>query len=320
VNPWFLVISGLGLLAVGGEALVRGSVALARLAGLTPAVIGLTVVAAGTSFPELVVSLVAAFRGQPDIAVGNVVGSNIFNLGFIAGLVAVVTVVPVRGNVVKLEWPVMLLATVMFLLLATDGVFSRPEAGGFLLALLIFIAWSVRIAREDVKAAEVEAFRDEMTWRGLRIRYGREILAVALVVGGFVLLGVGGRLLVDGAVRLAQMAGLSERVIGLTIVAAGTSAPEVAASLVAARRQQTELALANLIGSNIFNLLGILGLSGLIIPLRIAPEILGNDGWWMLALTVLLLPLMRMGMRLSRTDGVILLATYAAYLVLLLRG
>lgn len=320
MNAWMLIAAGLGLLAVGGEVLVRGSVALARLAGLTPAVIGLTVVAAGTSLPELVVSLMAAMRGQPDIAVGNVVGSNIFNLGFIAGLLALVTVVPVRGNVIKLEWPVMLLASVMFLLLATDGVFSRLEAGGFLLSLVAFMAWSVHIGREDVKPAEVEAFRDEIAWRGLRLPRGQTILSVAAIVGGLLLLALGGRMLVDGAVRLAQMVGLSERVIGLTIVAAGTSAPEVAASLVAARRQQTELALANLIGSNIFNLLGILGLAGIVVPLGIAPEILGNDGWWMLALTVLLLPLMRIGMRLSRGDGIILLATYAVYLALLLRG
>jgi cation:H+ antiporter len=125
---------------------------------------------------------------------------------------------------------------------------------------------------------------------------------------------------VDGAVQLAQLAGLSERVIGLTIVAAGTSAPEVAASLVAARRGHTDLALGNLIGSNIFNLLGILGVAGLIVPLQIAPGIIQQDGWWMLALTVLLLPLMRLGMRLSRADGIVLLATYAAYLALLLRG
>jgi cation:H+ antiporter len=182
----------------------------------------------------------------------------------------VVTPVPVRGNVVKLEWPVMLLASVMFLLLATDGLFSRLEAGGFLLSLVIFIAWSVRIAREEVKPAEAEAFRDELVWRGLRIRHGALILSLAAVAGGLLLLALGGRLLVDGAVRLAQSAGLSERVIGLTIVAAGTSAPEVAASLVAARRRQTELALGNLIGSNIFNLLGILGVSGLVVPTQIA--------------------------------------------------
>lgn len=313
-----LVLGGLGILAFGGEVLVRGAVAVARIAGLTPAVIGLTVVAAGTSLPELVVSVLAAVRGQPDIAVGNVVGSNIFNLAFIAGLVAVITEVPIRGNVVKLEWPVMLLATIMFLLLASDGVFDRFEAAAFLMALVLFVAWSVRIARVDVTPVEVEEFREEVAWRGLHPRHKALLLSVGAVTGGLVLLALGGRMLVDGAVRLAQLAGLSERVIGLTIVAAGTSAPEVAASLVAAGRRHTDLALGNLIGSNIFNLLGILGVSGLVLPLRIAPEILGSDGWWMLGITVLLFPLMRRGMRLSRGDGLVLLGTYAAYLTFLL--
>ncbi len=313
-----LVLGGLGILAFGGEMLVRGAVAVARMAGLTPAVIGLTVVAAGTSLPELVVSVLAAVRGQPDIAVGNVVGSNIFNLAFIAGLVAVVTDVPIRGNVVKLEWPVMLLATVAFLLLASDGVFDRFEAAAFLLALAIFVGWSVRIAREDVAPVEVEEFREEVAWRGLHPRHKALLLSAGAVIAGLVLLALGGGMLVDGAVSLAKLAGLSERVIGLTIVAAGTSAPEVAASLIAARRTHTDLALGNLIGSNIFNLLGILGVSGLVLPLRIAPAILASDGWWMLAITIVLFPLMRLGMRLSRADGLLLLGTYAAYLWLLL--
>jgi len=319
-NALFLVVAGLVLLGFGGEVLVRGAVSLARIAGLTPAVIGLTVVAAGTSLPELVVSLLAAVRGQPDIAVGNVVGSNIFNLGFIAGLVAIVATVPIRGNVVKLEYPVMLLATVAFLLLATDGVIDRLEAGGFLLGLVIFIAWSVRIAREDAQPIEVEELRDQVTTRGLHPRHRATLVSIIAVGAGLGLLALGGRMLVDGAVHLAQLAGLSERVIGLTIVAAGTSAPEVAASLVAARRNHTDLALGNLIGSNIFNLLGIPGVSALVLPLRIAPELLRNDGWWMLAITLLLFPLMRLGMQLSRRDGVILLGTYGAYLFLLLRG
>lgn len=320
MNAWLLVAAGLGLLAFGGEILVRGSVAVARGAGLTPAVIGLTVVAAGTSLPELVVSLLAALNGQPDIAVGNVVGSNIFNLGLIAGLVAVVVEVPIRGNVVKLEYPVMLLATVAFLLLATDGVFDGYEAAVFLLALVIFTGWSVRIAREDAVPVEVTQLEAEVQWRVLHPRHRVMLLSILAVLAGLGLLALGGRLLVDGAVQLAQLAGLSERVIGLTIVAAGTSAPEVAASLVAARRGHTDLALGNLIGSNIFNLLGILGVAGLIVPLQIAPGIIQQDGWWMLGLTVLLLPLMWLGMRLSRADGIVLLVTYAAYLALLLRG
>jgi cation:H+ antiporter len=315
IQPALSILAGLVLLAIGGEILVRGSVAIARSAGLSPAVIGLTIVAAGTSLPELI----AALKGTPDIAVGNVVGSNIFNLGFIAGLVAVVTPLTVRGNVVKLEYPVMLLASVFFLLLATDGVFSRVEGGGFLLSLVVFMLWSIRIARVEARPTEVAELAVQTAERTLNPRRMELLVSISAVGGGLALLAFGGRVLVDGAVALAQLAGLSERVIGLTIVAAGTSAPEVAASLVAARRGHTDLALGNLIGSNIFNLLGILGISGLILPLSISPEILRNDGWWMLLLTLVLFPLMWLGMQLSRRDGLVLLGIYVAYLVLLLR-
>lgn len=315
-----LVLGGLVVLTLGGEVLVRGAVAVARIAGLTPAVIGLTVVAAGTSLPELVVSLLAAVKGQPDIAVGNVVGSNIFNLAFTAGLIALVTPIPIRGNVVKLEWPVMLLATVMFMLLAADGVIDRFEAGAFLLSLVIFVGWSIRIARVDVHPVEVRDLEAQAERLGLHPRHRELLVSVAAVVAGLGLLTLGGRILVDGAVQMAQFMGLSERVIGLTIVAAGTSAPEVAASLVAARRKETDLALGNLIGSNIFNLLGILGVSGLVLPLRVAPGILSSDNWWMLGVTALLFPLMRGGLKLSRREGLVLLGTYVVYMVLLLRA
>jgi cation:H+ antiporter len=248
-----LVTLGLALLAGGGEALVRGAVSIAKEVGLTPAVIGLTVVALGTSLPELVVSVIASLRGQPDIAVGNVVGSNIFNLALTAGLCALLVTLPIRGNVVKLEWPVMFVTSAVFILVARDGLIDRLEAGTFLAALIAFTGYSVWIARQEVQAAELEEFRDEVAVRTLR-QGGAELLkAVAAVVIGLLLLVVGGRLLVDGSVRLAELAGLSERVIGLTIVAAGTSAPEVATSLVAAYRRQTDVAVANLIGSNIFN-------------------------------------------------------------------
>jgi cation:H+ antiporter len=314
-----LILAGLGLLAGGGELLVRGSVALARLAGLTPAVIGLTVVAMGTSLPELVVSAVAGLRGQPDIAVCNVVGSNIFNIAFTAGLTALVTTLPIRGNVVRLEWPVMFLATVAFLVVAKDGLVDRFEAGALLVSLVAFTGYSIRIARVEAAPVEVRELTEEVKARELRLARKAVLGSIAAVVGGLVTLVIGGRLLVDGSVRLAQLAGVSERVIGLTIVAAGTSAPEVATSLVAAARRQTDVAVANLIGSNIFNLLGILGLAGVILPLSVSPGIFRSDAWWMLGTSTLLFPLMRRRMCLSRADGVLLLACYATYLALLLR-
>jgi cation:H+ antiporter len=314
-----LVVIGLLLLAGGGELLVRGAVAIAAIAGLTPAVIGLTVVALGTSLPELVVSVVASLEHQPDIAVGNVVGSNIFNISFTAGLAALVATLPIRGNVVKLEWPVMLLATIAFMLVGRDGSIDRIEAGAFLIGLIAFIGYSIRIARVDAEPSEIRELTEEVKHRGLNPRQKEMLLSVLAVTGGLILLVFGGRLLVDGSVRIAQVAGISERVIGLTIVAAGTSAPEVATTLVAAYRRQTDIAVANLIGSNIFNLLGILGVAGLILPLPVAPAIMRDDAWWMLGTSIALYPLMIRGMKLSRVEGGVLFGIYLVYISLLLR-
>ncbi|HET9513687.1 MAG TPA: calcium/sodium antiporter [Gemmatimonadales bacterium] len=313
-----LVAVGLLLLAGGGELLVRGAVSLAELAGLTPAVIGLTVVALGTSLPELVVSVVAGLRGQPDIAVGNVVGSNIFNISFTAGLSALFVTIPIKGNVVRLEWPVMFLASLAFLVIAYDGSVSRLDAGAFLVALVVFIGYSIRIARVEAVPAEVRELTREVEERSLAAPRPRLIFSVGATVVGLGLLVLGGRLLVDGSVRLAQLAGISERVIGLTIVAVGTSAPEVATTLVAVVRRHTDVAVANLIGSNIFNILGILGLTGLITPIPVSPGIYRSDVWWMLGIALLIFPLMRMGMRLTRRDGVLLFGAYVLYLGFLL--
>jgi cation:H+ antiporter len=313
-----LIIIGLLLLAGGGEALVRGAVAIARHAGLTPAVIGLTVVAMGTSLPELVVSVLASLRDQPDIAVGNVLGSNIANVALILGVSALVANLPIRGNVVRLEWPLMFLASAAFLVVARDGVLDRLEAGLFVVALVAFVAYSVWLARGEVTEQEREAFAAEIAGRSIHAVRREIALSLGAVLLGLGLLVAGGRMLVDGAVTLARLAGLSERVIGLTIVAVGTSAPELATSLIAAFRRQTDLAVANIIGSNVFNLLGILGTAGLILPLQVSAGMLASDVWWMLGTSALLLPLMYFGRRLSRLDGALLLTAYGAYLWLLL--
>lgn len=314
-----LVLAGLALLAGGGDILVRGATTLARLAGLTPAVIGLTVVAMGTSLPELTVSIVASLNHQPDIAVGNVVGSNIANLGLILGLTALIAPLPIRGSVVKLEWPVMFLVSLAFLLLGRDAVVDRLEAAVLLVALGAFVAWSVHLARREVTADQSRAFAVEVEQLTLRLRMRRTLVAVVLLAAGIGLLVMGGAWLVRGAVRLAELAGMSERVIGLTIVAVGTSAPELATSIAAAVRKQSDIAVANLIGSNIFNLLGIIGAAGVITPLAVSAGIMGSDVWWMIGLAGLVLPLMIVRMSLSRVDGGLLLGSYVAYLVLLLR-
>lgn len=318
--PWAVafVLGGLAILALGGDLLVRGATTVARFAGLTPAVIGLTVVALGTSLPELVVSVIASIDKQPDLAVGNVVGSNIFNITFIAGLSAMVATLPIRGNVVRLEWPVMFLATMATIVAARDGVIDRFEAAVGLVSLIAFVGYSVYLARREVSAIEQAALVQEVGRLEIRSRGVELALAIGAVIGGIGLLVAGGKALVDGAVRLAQLGGMSERVIGLTIVAAGTSAPEVATSVMAAIRKESDIAVANLIGSNIFNLLGILGVSGVVLPLVVSPGMLASDVWWMAGTALLLFLLMMSRRALSRLEGTVLLAAYGIYLYRLL--
>lgn len=316
------VVAGLILLAGGGEALVRAATTIAGVAGVSPAVIGLTVVAIGTSLPELVVSVLAAARGEPDLAVANVVGSNLFNIAATLGLTAMIIPLPVHGAAVKLEWPVMFAASLLCLVVSRGGTIDRVEGGVMLVTLVLFIAYTVRVARRDVGAAEgrqlaehVEAHDIDRPGTLEAPRMAVTLVVLAVGVGALV---AGGRLLVDGAVALARVGGLSERVIGLTIVAGGTGAPELATSLVAAVRKRTDVAIANMIGSNIFNLLGILGVTAMMAPIPVAPALIRSDMLWMIGTSLLLLPLMRAGARLSRMDGAILLATYVVYLVLLL--
>jgi len=313
-----LVVGGLVLLAGGGEALVRGATAIARRAGVTPAVIGLTIVAAGTSLPELVVSVLAAAGGEPEIAVGNVVGSNIFNLLGVLGITAIITRLPVHGNSVKYEWPFMFLASCAAVLAAYDGRISRLEGGLMLGGFGLFTAYMVGVARREV-VAERAALAAEVERRTIRAPEANFALSLLAVGVGVLLLVMGGSALVSGAVELARIAGIPERVIGLTVVAVGTSMPELAASVVAALRGHTDVAIANLIGSNIFNILGILGTTALVHPTPVSRALLNNDMVWMMLSAFALFPVMRTGMRVSRVEGVALLAFYVAYVVLLLR-
>jgi cation:H+ antiporter len=318
-----LIVLGLALLAGGGEALVRSATTLAEVAGVSPAVIGLTVVAIGTSLPEFAVSLLAAQQGQPDLAVGNVVGSNIFNIAAALGLTALIIPLPVHGTAVRLEWPFMFAASAACLLFARDGVLDRLEGGFFLISLALFVAYMVRLARRDVSGLEARSLEAQVADRDIDARRNaptpaRLALVVAVLAVGLAALVTGGRFLVDGSVSLARLAGLSERVIGLTIVAAGTGAPELATSLVAAYRRRADVAVANMIGSNIVNILGILGATALVSPVPVAPAIVASDMWWMIGTSLLLLPILRTGHRVSRTEGGILVAAYGVYLIRLL--
>jgi cation:H+ antiporter len=304
----------------GGEVLLRGAVSLSVRLRLTPAVIGLTVVAAGTSVPELAVGTLASWRGSADIAVGNVVGSNILNIAVILGLAALVRPLAITGNTTRLEYPVMALVMLLAVAVCQDGTVNRVDAVLFLGTYVLFTAYLVSLVRQQVSEAEAKGFREEVAAMAEPAQRARGALAgLALVIGGVALLAAGAEATVRGAVALARHVGWSERVIGLTVVAFGTSLPEIVTSLVSSARGRDDVAVANVIGSNLFNVLGILGISAVIRPLPVHPQVVASDLWWMLAVALLLFPLVATGRRISRAEGLLLLAVYGAYLAFLLR-
>jgi cation:H+ antiporter len=306
-----LILVSLGLLYFGAEWLVKGGASLALRLGLTPVVVGLTVVAFGTSAPEMVVSAKAAAAGQGDLAIGNVVGSNIFNIAVILGVAALVHPPRVQYQLLKIDAPILVAVSLLFLLLFSDRRLERWEAGlflGLLVTYTVAIVWQARRQANPAVASEFSEGLPSST-RGIAVDFG-------LILGGLMVLIVGSRLLVDNAVSLARDWGVSEAVIGLTIVAAGTSMPELATSIVAALKRQPDIAIGNVIGSNIFNILGILGVAGLIRPLEGA-AILPRDLYLMMTLSVVLLPLLWSGLRVSRWEGGVLFAMYLGYLFVL---
>jgi len=313
---WVFVGLGLGLLALGGEGLVRGASGIALAARVTPAVVGLTIVAGGTSMPELVVSVQSALGGNGGLAVGNVVGSNLFNVGAILGIAALVRPLGVTGSTVRMEWPVMFLATLQLYLLARDGTVDRVEGAFLLAALVTFTAYAIWLGRATSATEEGEGFAETVTasfgTTGARA-VALNLLAVAV---GVALLAGGSTLLVSGAVGIASSLGVSDTVIGLTVVAAGTSTPELVTSLVAARRGQDDIAVANVIGSCIFNILGIASLTALTQPLTVAAEILSRDIWWMIGGAAVLFPMIFTDRRVSRLEGAVLLSGFSVYLAL----
>ena len=302
-----LVLGGLALLVLGGDLLVKGAVNLALRLGITPLVVGLTVVAFGTSAPELLVSLSAALGGSSGIALGNVVGSNIANVLVILGFTALVSVVTTKGHDLRESWAMMMGASVLLIGLAATGRIGMWGGIVLLLALVAVLWRQLSTGRVD-DSDEIEGA--EPGARGLRI---------AIWLGaGLVLLPLGANLLVNGATQIAQDFGISDTVIGLTLVAVGTSLPELAASVAAALKGRADMALGNVVGSNIFNILAILGITSIVTPLPIPPEMLRLDLWVMLATSALLAPFLFKGIALTRPVGGVFLAGYAAYVWVLL--
>jgi len=307
------ILAGLVALYFGAEWLVKGASSLAIRLGMTPLIAGLTVVAFGTSSPELVVSLVATFKGAGDIALGNVVGSNMFNVALILGLTAAVVPLQVQFQLIKFDTPFMIGVSGLFLWFFRDRTIDRPEALILFLLLIGYIAINVHLAKKQVTPAVAEEYNEELA--ALATQAKEPVWkSLALIVLGLLVLVAGSRGFVTGAVNIARSYGISEAIIGLTIVAAGTSLPELASSLVAAFRKQADIAIGNIIGSNIFNILCILGISGLVAgPLR-GPGLSSLDLWYMMGVSVMLLPLFWRGYRIARPEGLLLLASYGVYL------
>ncbi|HSC00487.1 MAG TPA: calcium/sodium antiporter [Burkholderiaceae bacterium] len=309
-------MAGLTLLVLGAEFLVRGASKLALSAGISPLVVGLTVVAFGTSSPELAVSVQAAVSGRNDLAVGNVVGSNIFNVLFILGASALISRLVVARQLVRQEVPVMIGVSLLLLLLCMDARVGRVD-GALLVALLLGYTVLVTVqSRRELKtqAGAVEAGGDDAGWdRHLAMQ-------VLLVVGGLGLLVLGANWLVEAAVAIAKVLGVSELVIGLTILAAGTSLPEVATSILAAMRGQRDIAVGNVVGSNIFNILGVLGISAVAASqgLMVAPAMVAFDIPVMMAVAVACLPVFFTGHLIARWEGALFVALYAAYTMYLI--
>jgi len=304
--------SGLVLLVIGAEALVRGASGIARALGLSPLLIGLTVVAFGTSSPELAVSLKAAASGFGDMAIGNVVGSNIFNAALILGVSAMVAPLAVNVQVIRLDMRLLLGVSTVFvgLCLFPPGI-SRWEAALLFLGVLIYTFVLIRLARKEPANQATPALEIPLPPE----QPGALPLNAAKTVAGLLLLTFGARMFVENATVLAERAGMSDAVIGLTIVAAGTSLPELATSVVAAARRQTDVAVGNIVGSNLFNLLGVAGLTGLVVPLH-TEGVRALDFGAMLATSAMLLPLMRSGFRVVRWEGALLIFAYLVYLAL----
>ena len=302
---------GVLLLLAGAEALVRGASALALRIGISPLVVGLTVVAIGTSSPELVVSVQAALAGQGGVAIGNVVGSNVANLGLIVGVAAVLSPMAVHRKLVRHDVPVMLLSMGALVVFLLDGALVRWEGGLLLCAAVVYTVHGIRTSRRDERARRAALppeVQDAMNEAAAGFK--RHIL---LVVGGVALLVYGADLLLAGAVEVATALGVSEAVIGLTLVALGTSLPELATTVVAARRGEAEIALGNAVGSNIFNVFSVLGPAALAAPIRavgVGADVLAI----MVGFGVLTLVFLITGGRTQRWEGAVLLLGYVGYI------
>ena len=314
---YLLLILGLAVLIVGGEFLVKGAVGFSVAFKISPLVIGMTVVSFGTSAPELLVSLQSALDGNPGIAIGNVVGSNIANIALVLGITVLIFPIIAERQTKFVDYPMMLLACILFYLFALDNVIELYE-GIILFGILVtFTTYLVINSRKKTKKAEAEA--DDDISEALKYPIWKSVVFLLI---GLVALYFGSDWFVKGAVGIAEVVleGNPDKdsIIGVTVVALGTSAPELVASIVAAIRKQSDISVGNLIGSNIFNVFAVIGITSMVTPIEVSDQVLGFDMYWMLGIVLLLIPILLIGKRIGRLKGVILFGSYVAYVTVIL--
>jgi cation:H+ antiporter len=310
-----LFIAGLVILIFGADLLVRGASRLAAAFGVSPLVIGLTIVAIGTASPEIAVSLQAAVNGQGDLTLGNVLGSNIFNILFILGITALLAPIVIAEQLIRKDAPIMLGVSLLALGLASDHNIGFVDGVILLFFMVVYIVFALRQSRSESKEVQNEYAREFAEKQPRTTR--NTLMNLLFIVIGLGLLVLGSRWLVDSAVFIAKALGVSELVIGLTIVAVGTSLPEVATSVIAALKKESDIAVGNAVGSNIFNLLGVLGLGALLAPdgISVAERVLHLDFLVMVFVALVSLPVFYIDNRISRTEGILLLGYYVLYVI-----
>lgn len=311
---YFYLILGLVTLIVGGEFLVRGAVGIAKKAQISTLVIGMTVISFGTSAPELFVSVGAALDGNSEIAIGNVIGSNVANLALVLGMTVLILPIIVDRNSKVIDWPMMMLATILFALFAMDGNIQRYE-GIILFAILIaFTYFLIRNSRRKNKQLAVEVPEEDEEINKVKDPIWK---ALVFTLIGLVALYFGSEWLVSGAVDIASSLGMEKRVIAVTVVAFGTSVPELVTSLVAAFKKETDISIGNLIGSNIFNIMAVVGITAIVQPMPVEDKAIHFDMWWVVIIAAALLPMMLIGKRIGRFKGLLLFGSYIAYMIIL---
>jgi cation:H+ antiporter len=305
---FLLIIVGLAMLIFGGDVLIQGASGIAKKFNLSPLVIGMTVVAFGTSAPELMVSAKAAMMGSPEIALGNVIGSNIANIALVLAITVLIFPLFIDRNSKIIDWPVMFLASLLFYIFALNGLISRVEGGLMFVVMVVFTIFLIRNSYHKNKLYEPD----------LELHIPNIWLSITKNLIGLVLLYFGSEWLVNGAVDIAKSFGIEERIIGVTVIAFGTSVPELAASVMAAIKKEADISIGNLVGSNIFNILSVIGITAIIKPIEVSEKVVNPDMYWMLGIALALGIILFAWKKIQRWHGLLLLASYIYYIFTLM--